>query len=607
MDNNIHFIQLSEYQTPKSIEQKNKDWVMFGDTNNHFNYLIDRYNNSATNNAVINNIAKLVYGKGLKAKNAKLNPEMWARAVSLFKKNAIKKAILDCKVTGNYAFQVGFKSNEVVFIEHIPIQNLRAEKCNEKGIIEAYYYSDNWEDIKKFPPTRIPAFGKGGDIQILWGGNYSIGQKYYSNIDYIGALPYTTLEEQIALYLINEVENGFSPSSVVNFNNGIPDKEAQEEISSKVKQTLTGSSGKKVIVAFNNDETKKTTVDSIPLDNAPEHYSYLSEEAMRKIMLGHNVTSPLLFGIATTTGFSSNADELRNSFILFDNMVIKPFQTSIIESLKEILKVNDIHLDLYFETLQPLDAEGDLTVDEKSDETLNALNTLSPLVANKVLESMTASEIRALVGLKDKLNFSSQDDDIAQILIDKGEELGSEWTLIDSRDVSYEDEDSLDLQIEKLNKPTLLEKVVKLVSTGTARPNAKSEQDAEIDGKKYIVRYSYEGNTTDQSRQFCKKMIQAKKLYRKEDIIAMDQVAVNAGWGPRGSDTYSVWLYKGGGSCHHRWMRKTFASTTKVDVNNPNAPTISTNKAESEGFRVRNPKEVAMMPKDMPNQGFLPK
>jgi hypothetical protein len=567
MGNNIHFVQLAEYQTPKSIEQKNKDWVMFGDGNDHFNYLIDRYNNSATNNAVINNIVKLVYGKGLKAKNAKLNPEMWAKAVSLFKKNAIKKAILDCKVTGNYAFQIGFKNNEVVFIEHIPVQNLRAEKCNEKGIIEAYYYSDNWQDVRKFPPTRIPAFGKGGDIQILWGGNYTIGQKYYSNIDYIGALPYTKLEEEIAHYLINEVENGFSPSSVVNFNNGIPDKEAQEEISNKVKNTLTGSRGKKVIVAFNNDETKKTTIDSIPLDNAPEHYSYLSEESMRKIMLGHNVTSPLLFGIATTTGFSSNADELRNSFILFDNMVIKPFQDVIIDSLKDILRVNDIHLDLYFETLQPLDAEGDLT---------------------------------------SQTDLSKQDEDFASLLIEKGEDLGEDWVLIDKRDVSYEDEESLDLQIEKLNKPTLLEKVVKLVSTGTARPNAKSEQDQEIDGKKYIVRYSYEGNTTDKSRAFCKKMIDAKKMYRKEDILAMEQVAVNKGWGPRGADTYSIWLYKGGGACHHKWVRNTYASTIKVDVNNPNAPKISTNKAEREGYRVRNPKEVAMMPKDMPNQGFLP-
>jgi hypothetical protein len=38
----------------------------------------------------------------------------------------------------------------------------------------------------------------------------------------------------------------------------------------------------------------------------------------------------------------------------------------------------------------------------------------------------------------------------------------------------------------------------------------------------------------------------------------------------------------------------------------PKAKTISTNKAEKAGYRVRNPQQVAMRPIDMPNQGFLP-
>ena len=106
-------------------------------------------------------------------------------------------------------------------------------------------------------------------------------------------------------------------------------------------------------------------------------------------------------------------------------------------------------------------------------------------------------------------------------------------------------------------------------------------------------------------------MVSANKLYRKEDIIAMGEKVVNAGWGPRGADTYSIWKYKGGGNCHHKWLRKTFKFTGlpkgKGDVTSPKADSISTNKAEREGYRVRNPKEVPMKPKDMPNKGFLPK
>jgi len=62
---------------------------------------------------------------------------------------------------------------------------------------------------------------------------------------------------------------------VVNFNNGIPDKEKQEEVKNSVLSKLTGARGEKVIVAFNNNAESKTTVDDIPLNDAPAHYQYL--------------------------------------------------------------------------------------------------------------------------------------------------------------------------------------------------------------------------------------------------------------------------------------------------------------------------------------------
>ena len=104
-------------------------------------------------------------------------------------------------------------------------------------------------------------------------------------------------------------------------------------------------------------------------------------------------------------------------------------------------------------------------------------------------------------------------------------------------------------------------------------------------------------------------MISANKVYRKEDIIRMETQVVNEGWGPEGADTYSIWLYKGGGACHHVWKRKTFVAfdeKTGIDPLSPNAITISTGKAEKAGYRVRNPNLVAMRPKDMPFEGFLP-
>jgi hypothetical protein len=573
MSSNVRFIQLESYKSPKITESKTKDWVEFGDTNNQFNYMIDLYNSSTTNSAIINNFVKLAYGKGLSATDGRLRPNEYARFLSLVSKETIKNVITDAKMLGNYAFQMIYDGQKrLVQVEHVPFQLLRAGKCNDKGEIDTWFYSDNWADTKKFPPQPIPAFGFGGQIQILKGGNYTVGQKYYSNVDYYGALPYCVLEKEVADYLINEVQNSFSPTTVVNFNNGVPDPEKMELMVSQTERTLTGANGKKVVIGFNSDETKKTTVDSIPLNDAPEHYKYVSEEAMHKIMLGHNVTSPLLFGIATSTGFSSNADELKNSHILYENMTIKPFQQMILDTLDIIQIEAQTSLNLIFTSLQPLSVDGELTK-----------ATPAPTALSSEVETPF---------------------EFADALINKGESVGADWILIDESDVDLELENDFDAEIERLNKeqnPSLFQKFAKAI---TARPNSKSEQDKKIEGLNFITRYKYTGSTNPQ-RDFCKKMMSSDKIYRKEDIVNTDSNAVNAGFGHEGQ-SYNLFLYKGGPRCHHKWVRQTYVSGVKVDVTNPNATTISVAKAEQAGYRVRNPKEVAMMPKDMPNEGFYP-
>ena len=117
---------------------------------------------------------------------------------------------------------------------------------------------------------------------------------------------------------------------MVNFNNGVPDREKQLAIKNDVMNKLTGSYGERVIVAFNNNAESKTSVENIPLDNAPQHYEYLSTECSKKIMLTHRVTSPLLLGLSSANGFSSNADEIENASRLFNNVVIQPVQTCLL-------------------------------------------------------------------------------------------------------------------------------------------------------------------------------------------------------------------------------------------------------------------------------------
>ena len=372
---NIHVLELSTYTTPTVQESKRDNWVEFGEDNNYFQFIIDRYVNSTTNSAVINNVSRLIYGRGLSALDANKKPNEYAQMMALFHSDCIRKIVLDRKMFGQFAVQVHYSKDHKKILKayHIPVNLLRAEKCNKDGEIEGYYYSDNWEDTRNYVPKRIPAFGYSNEqIEILYSKPYAVGMKYYSLPDYQGGLPYAKLEEEIADYLINEVQNGFSGTKVVNFNNGVPTEEQQQIIKGKVLSQLTGSRGQKVIVAFNNNQESKTTVDDLPLNDAPDHYTYLSEECVKKIMLAHNITSPLLFGLGSTNGFSSNADEIKNASILFDNMVIKPIQDQIIEAFDKILAYNGISLKLFFKTLQPLefvDLENAQTEEQVAEET----------------------------------------------------------------------------------------------------------------------------------------------------------------------------------------------------------------------------------------------
>lgn len=595
---NIHLLELSHYEAPVIKEATRENWVEYGEDNNFYQFLIDRYTNSTTNNAIINNVSRLIYGKGLSATDASRKPSEYAQMKALFHNDCVRKLACDLKMLGQCAVQVIYTKDrkKIAQVEHVPVQLLRAEKCNEDGKIEGYYYCDNWQDTKKFKPKRIPAFGCSNEaIEIYFIKNYSVGQKYYSLVDYYGGLPYAQLEEDVSKYLINEVNNGFSGRTVVNFNNGVPSEEQQHMIKSKVLNQLTGTYGEKLIVAFNNNAESRTTVDAMPVNDAPDLYSTLAEECLRKIMLSHNVTSPLLFGIASSNGFSSNSDELKDSFVLFNNLCILPFQELLLDAFEHILAFNGVSLNLFFRTLKPLeftDLENAATEEQVQEET----------------------------GLELSGEYAGKE------LIELGETPKEDWLLLDEFEVDYdtdEDENTL-LSSDIKTKLSLKDRLVHLLKTGTgtARPNAKSEQDEIIDGLKFITRYVYAGKGGGESgktRPFCENMMQANKIYRKEDIIRMGNTYLGdaytnkegrqIGWGKGGALTFSRWFYKGGGNCHHRWNKQVYVSFegTGIDVKSPLANRVAVRKAEKYGYVIKNNQLVSQRPIDMPNAGFVKK
>jgi hypothetical protein len=585
MSNNVHILQLSSYEAPIIEENKKNEWVTYGENNSYYSFLMDRYKKSSTNNAIINNISRLVYGKGLGATDASKKPNDYAAMISIFNADDLRRVVLDFEMLGQAAFQVHYSSDrkKVVKAYHIPVHLLAPEKCNKDGQIEAYYYSDNWEDVKNYTPKRIPSFGFSKEqVEIVFIQPYSVGMKYFSYVDYQGAIPYAVLEEEVAEYLINEVQNGFSGTKVVNFNNGVPTPEEQDTISRKVLSKLTGSRGQKVIVAFNSNQESKTTVDDLPLNDAPEHYSYLSEECMRKIMLGHNVTSPLLFGIANASGFSSNADELQNSFILFDNLVVRPKQEVLLSAIDKILAFNGITLNVFFKTLKPLEFTD-------------------------LENAQTQEQVQEQTGVELKKDVSDLELD-AYFNALEGESVDDEWEIVAVREWS-EENDSIEEWANRLIKPKK-NIVEKLASVIKSQPSRESNLDKSI----YKVRYQYaERYSKPNSRTFCKQMMSRTAngvVYRLEDIDKASRAGVNKELGHKGQ-AYDLFKFKGGVNCSHYWEEVLYRLKKKTDGTYVEDKALSSSQEVSSIPKSYKPRPTGnaqskIAPIDMPNNGHHP-
>ena len=370
---NYNITNLSAYEMPKAIEDKFKEYVAYGEDNNYFEFLTQQYLQSATNNAAIKSISDLIYGQGLCIEGLEKDSDEVKELRKLINHRDLKKIILERKMLGMAAMQVIYNkagnNRKVVGIKHFPIHTLRPERMGSKGVIENYYYHPDWANKNPSDKlTKIPTFGNSTEkIELFILKPYVSGYTYFSPVGYSGALPYCELENEISDYLLNEAKNSFSGTKVINFNNGVPGAKERQAISEDVKRKLTGSRGKKVIVAFNEDKESQTTVEDISLNDAPSHYEYLANEAMHKILVGHRVTSPMLLGIKDGgNGLASNSDEIKVASQLFNSTVINNFQDEILEALEEILELNGEVPEIFFITSQPIEFSEENQEEENS-------------------------------------------------------------------------------------------------------------------------------------------------------------------------------------------------------------------------------------------------
>ena len=657
------FVNLSTYTSPEIKEVNGEDWIEYGADNNYFQYLIDRYNGSPTNNAAINGISQAIYGKGLNATDSSRKPNEYAQMISLFKKNVVRKLCYDLKLMGQCAVQIIYSKDRktIAQIEHMPVETLRAEKANEDGDIPAYYYFKDWVNIKKSDiPRRIPAYGMSKEnIEIYYIKPYKSGFYYYSPVDYQGGLQYAELEEEVSNYHLNNILNGLAPSMLINFNNGTPNQQERQLIENRIKEKFSGSSNAgKFILAFNDNKESQAEITPVQLSDAHNQYQFLSEESQSKIQVAHRIVSPFLLGIRTASGFSSNADEIKTSSLLMDNTVIRPFQELLIDSFDDILSYNNIALKLYFTTLQPLEfTEVDSSIQDKEtieeetgvemqkfnlkkidgkqaydtkDEADEAAKELGCSGSHKMeIEGDTYfmpcenhEELKApcwdgyeQVGMKDKDGkqvpncvplatelSDAQGEDILSSLNEQT--LGEDYELVSVRELSDKNE-----SIEDWAKSNIKKKlsIIQKLKSGFIKSNPNGEST--LDKSFYKIRYTYQQKvSSEKSRDFCKTMMGRTSkgvVYRKEDIDNASFQGINNSFGHKG-ENYSLFKFKGGIYCGHFWQEELYRMKSKTEKYISRGKEVDTipNKFQPKGIQYDDAK---IAPINMPDRGAYPK
>ncbi len=634
-ESNIVSLKLSEYVAKSDAEKVDrKGWVNYGDQNDFPKYLRDLAHESPVHGSLVVAIGDMIAGKGIKS-------EQYQQELDALKIDELTYACAhDLKLFGGFFIEVIWSNDrsQIAKLNAIPFEECRIAINQEDESEIGIYHSYDWSNTrkKKNTPEFIPKYNYLTRMeeprQIYWCFTYT-GSQAYPRPDYWSAINYIELDKQISIFHINQISNGLFPSTIINFYNGQATPEQKQQMMMDWENKMSGArNAGKVVMFFNERDQPKTEITPFPVNDADKQYQLMDTTAQQKIITAHRVTTPLLFGIRETSGFGSNKDEMATGLEIFNKQVIEPYQEKINNSIEELLsnQMPGVNFEIIPNT--PLVAEQTSVVTDAdatgttTDVAATALNgaqisSLIDIVMQSSAGVVPVSSAKAIVGaafptlpvavvdaifadvlpgslqptevIQSSVELKKKVDDstVGDALIALGEDENPEWILIDSYNADEEIEHEF------------------AVRTGAARPAAKSEQDAVVDGKYFITRYVYAGSFGhDNMRPFCAKMMEAGKLYRKEDIVSMENVAVNPGWGPEGADTYDIWHWKGGGNCRHFWEKRVYvdAKGAKINPNDPDATRVAVATAERMGYKVRNPKYVAQLPEDMPHRGFLP-
>lgn len=434
-ENSIIVMSFEETKIPKFVERRgaasDKNWIMYGENNQYPQELITLFNRSAKHNAIVTGKAEYVTGNGLKAKD-----DAEADKFKIFEKlcfggdikGEVYKLALDQELFNGFDLEMIPTTDKKRWVaSHIDFSKIRTNKE-----VSSFFYSNDWSKIAQtaegtefetYKPFNPSKFEK--SLIYFKGYRPKSGLDTYPLPDYIGCMAYIECDYQISNFHVNNLRNGFTGSTIINFFTGEPTQEEQKSIEKKLKKKFAGTDNAGgLVIVFSDAKTKEPKIENIQPSDFDKQFDILNKTVQQEIFTGHKVTSPMLFGIKTE-GQLGGRSEMIEAYEMFQNVYVKQRRQNILYVLDELAKSYGILGGLEFINLEPVSfnfSEAIYAQNMSRDEirrfiktqgieldseeaavttnsTVDKINSLSPLVANNVLSTLTPNELRGLIGM----------------------------------------------------------------------------------------------------------------------------------------------------------------------------------------------------------------
>jgi hypothetical protein len=245
---------------------------------------------------------------------------------------------------GGYALNVVWSKDRksIAEIYHLDFSRIRSGKVNPAtDEVEHYYYSSDWNYIKKYPPEEYPAFSQenGGPSQIYYFKCYQPSLTYYPIPDWSAGQRAIEIDVESKNFHMNNLRKGMVPSLWINYNNGIPGEEEQRTLVRALENQYGGTDNAgQAIISFNESKELAPEITQIPRNDNDSYYQSLNDDITRSILSAHRVSSAELFGIATA-GKLGSANEITEHSEYFRKMVIMPYQSELLPTFDKLVSL----------------------------------------------------------------------------------------------------------------------------------------------------------------------------------------------------------------------------------------------------------------------------